>query len=86
MAQVTKKSLLIVNDDGIEAPGLKALVRTLLKDERFVVRVVAPATEQSAKSGAMTVHGTLECQKHEFAEPGESSFLVLLPALTSPPH
>lgn len=68
-----RKRLLIVNDDGIEAPGLKALVKRLLKeDSRFEVRVVAPATEQSAKSGAMTVHGKLEAQKHVFEEPGPS--------------
>ena len=44
-------------------------------DSRFLVRVVAPATEQSAKSGAMTVHGLLDAQRHRFQEPGTLSLL-----------
>ena len=50
--------ILLVNDDGILAPGLKALerlARTLSKD----VLVVAPETEQSAASHSLTLHRTL---------------------------
>lgn len=64
--------VLVVNDDGIEAPGIKALVARLVR-EGLDVRVVAPAVEQSAKSGAMTVHGVLEAEVHAYAEAGALS-------------
>jgi 5'-nucleotidase len=45
--------VLVSNDDGIEAPGIIALVRELNK--HFDVRVSAPEKEQSAKSHSVTV-------------------------------
>ena len=54
--------ILLVNDDGILAPGLKALerlARTLSKD----VLVVAPETEQSAASHSLTLHRTLSLMR-----------------------
>ena len=54
--------ILLVNDDGILAPGLKALerlARTLSKD----VLVVAPETEQSAASHSLTLHRTLSLRR-----------------------
>ena len=54
--------ILLVNDDGILAPGLKALerlARTLSKD----VLVVAPETEQSAASHSLTLHRPLSLRR-----------------------
>ena len=54
--------ILISNDDGILAPGLKALeriARTLSKD----VWVVAPETEQSAASHSLTLHRPLSLRR-----------------------
>ncbi len=54
--------ILLVNDDGILAPGLKALerlARVLSKD----VWVVAPETEQSAASHSLTLHRPLSLRR-----------------------
>ena len=50
--------ILVTNDDGISAHGLRALVefaKTLGE-----VTVCAPATQQSAKSNAIIVHVPIE--------------------------
>lgn len=53
MNKINKKlNILITNDDGINAPGLKALVETLAPLAN--ITVVAPANEQSAKSLSLT--------------------------------
>jgi 5'-nucleotidase len=55
---IDRARILVTNDDGIHAPGLKALVRvarTLTKD----VWVVAPETEQSAASHSLTLRRPL---------------------------
>lgn len=49
--------LLLSNDDGIDAPGLRALAHAAA--EQGQVRVVAPATERSAQSHALTMHDPL---------------------------
>ena len=45
--------VLITNDDGVNAPGLAALVKSLSR--RFQVAVVAPEVEQSAVGHAITL-------------------------------
>lgn len=49
--------ILVSNDDGLDAPGIHALARAL--EVIGEVWVVAPATEQSAKSHALTMHHPL---------------------------
>jgi len=46
--------ILLTNDDGISAPGLKALAEELEKE--FEVEVVAPDRERSASSHSITFH------------------------------
>ena len=48
--------ILISNDDGVHAPGLKALVAAFPDDE---VWVVAPDREQSATSHSISLHRPL---------------------------
>ena len=48
--------ILIVNDDGIDANGIKTLIRTLAKEKEFNVCVVAPERERSASGHCITVH------------------------------
>jgi 5'-nucleotidase len=50
--------VLVTNDDGVGAPGIDALVRSLRTLERVRVTVVAPATNQSGTSD-MTTPGPL---------------------------
>jgi 5'-nucleotidase len=54
-------TILVSNDDGIDAPGLLALEEALapLGD----VWTVAPASEQSAKSHALTMHDPLRAER-----------------------
>ncbi|MCA9782033.1 MAG: 5'/3'-nucleotidase SurE [Candidatus Cloacimonetes bacterium] len=54
--------ILLCNDDGVLAPGLRALHRVLA--ERHTVIVCAPATECSAKSNCLTLHQPLKLEKH----------------------
>ncbi len=54
--------ILVSNDDGIFAAGLPPLVGAL--EALGDVRVVAPASEQSASSHALTMHSPLRVRKH----------------------
>lgn len=72
--------ILISNDDGIEAPGLKLLTkvaRSLCRD----VWVVAPEHEQSGASHSLTLHRPLRVRKagpRRFAVDGTPTDCVLL--------
>ena len=54
--------VLISNDDGIDAPGLKLLEKVVRKLAREVW-VVAPETEQSAASHSLTLRQPLRIRK-----------------------
>jgi len=54
-------NILISNDDGIEAPGLKSLAEALSKSHE--VTVVAPDREQSATSHSLTLQRPLRVKK-----------------------
>ncbi len=54
--------ILLVNDDGIFSPGLKSL-NSLAKNFTNDVWTVAPDTERSAASHALTLHHPLRVQK-----------------------
>ena len=53
--------ILITNDDGISAPGLKALIAVMAEIGDIVV--VAPDTPQSAMGHAITINSTLYLNK-----------------------
>jgi 5'-nucleotidase len=81
--------VLISNDDGIEAPGIRAL--TGLVRELADVWVVAPDSEQSAKSHALTMDTPLrapEVRKGEWAvsgTPADCIYLAIESLLPSDP-
>lgn len=54
--------ILLINDDGYSAPGLKALAKALSGFAQ--VTVVAPSLEQSAKSHAITLHTPMRIHEH----------------------
>ncbi|MBC8531197.1 5'/3'-nucleotidase SurE [Gehongia tenuis] len=56
--------ILVTNDDGIRAPGIRALVEQLAP--KHDITVVAPAEEQSAKSHSITIHTPLMVRKQVF--------------------
>ena len=51
--------VLIVNDDGIYAPGLRALAE-MMRGEGHEVNIVAPQTERSGAGHSMTMFGPVE--------------------------
>ncbi len=57
--------VMIANDDGVDAPGIKALVTVLAQDPAYRITVVAPLTQQSAKGHALVIHGEVEVRQHE---------------------
>lgn len=70
---------LLTNDDGIEAPGLAALAAAM--EGLGELWTVAPATEQSAKSHALTMHEPLRVVEHgprRFAVTGTPADCVYL--------
>lgn len=72
--------VLISNDDGLGAPGLKALERAM-KRIAGEVWVVAPETEQSAASHSLTLRTPLRIRKiskHKFAINGTPTDAVML--------
>ena len=70
-----KPLILVTNDDGITAPGLRALIRTMKQLGDVVV--VAPDSPQSGMGHAITVDSTLFSKKvvvdHEEGAPNEYS-------------
>ncbi len=56
--------ILLVNDDGYLSEGILTLER-VLKEKGHEICVAAPHTQQSAKSHAMTVHGTMIVHRHD---------------------
>ena len=57
------KTILVTNDDGIDAPGLKALAESLA--EVGEVTVVAPDKEMSATSQSISLHTPLRVRKYD---------------------
>merc|ERR1711974_288863 len=57
---------LVTNDDGITAPGIRALI-SVMKDIGNVV-VVAPDSPQSAMGHAITINDTLYCDPVKMTE------------------
>lgn len=57
-------NILLVNDDGYKAEGILTLER-VLREKGNDVCMVAPHTQQSAKSHAMTVSGEVVMHRHD---------------------
>ncbi len=78
--ELARARILVCNDDGVEAPGIKLLTRiakTLSRD----VWVVAPEQEQSGASHSLTLHRPLRVRKlgpRRFAVDGTPTDCVLL--------
>ncbi|WP_340064620.1 5'/3'-nucleotidase SurE [Ascidiimonas aurantiaca] len=65
----SKPLILVTNDDGITAPGLRALIRVM--NEIGDVVVVAPDSPQSAMGHAITINSTLYCSPISIEDEGE---------------
>ena len=76
---MTNKRILVTNDDGIHAPGLKALEAALRQVGE--VTVAAPDREMSATSQSISLHSPLRVHRydeHHFAVTGTPADTVIL--------
>ncbi|KAL5541577.1 hypothetical protein UlMin_009287 [Ulmus minor] len=69
-----RATIMVTNDDGIEAPGLQALVQVLLSTKRYVVQVCAPDSEKSAVSHSTTYLHPISVKQVEIQ--GTTAFAV----------
>jgi len=60
-----RPTLLVTNDDGIDAPGIRALVEVLLETGRYNVNVCAPDSEKSAVGHSVTARGNITVRQVE---------------------
>ncbi|NOZ95100.1 MAG: 5'/3'-nucleotidase SurE [Acidobacteria bacterium] len=56
--------VMIVNDDGIAAPGIEALARAVAADPAYRVTVVAPVQQQSGVGHALVIRRSIEVAPH----------------------
>ena len=85
--------ILLTNDDGIHAPGIKALWEEMSKLGK--ITVVAPDSERSASSQAITVHNPIWVSEHSICDsisafkiggtPADCIKLALKALLDNPP-
>ncbi|KAM6545447.1 hypothetical protein CsatB_026183 [Cannabis sativa] len=69
-----RPTIMVTNDDGIDAPGLRALVQVLVSTSRYIVQVCAPDSEKSAVSHSITWRHPLAVNKVEIE--GTTAFAV----------
>ncbi|KAK4365932.1 hypothetical protein RND71_013812 [Anisodus tanguticus] len=69
-----KPSVMVTNDDGIDAPGLRSLVRVLVTSNLFNVLVCAPDSEKSAVSHSISWQHPLSVKKVDIS--GVTAFAV----------
>ena len=69
-----KPLILVVNDDGISAPGIRKLIG-IMKDFGDVV-VVAPEGPQSGMGHAITINATLRCDKITIDDGAQTEYSV----------
>jgi Survival protein SurE len=73
---MARQTVLVSNDDGIAAPGIVALVRHLVAAGCCQVTVVAPASEQSAKSQALTLGHAFVAENSDYHSDAHASLAV----------
>ncbi|GMP77064.1 hypothetical protein CsSME_00033470 [Camellia sinensis var. sinensis] len=69
-----RPTVMVTNDDGIDAPGLRALVRVLVSANRYEVFVCAPDSEKSAVSHSITWRNAVSVKEVEID--GATAFAV----------
>jgi len=60
--------ILLTNDDGISAPGLQAVRRTLREIEGVELEVIAPDSNRSATARSITTRSPLSVEEVEFGD------------------
>ncbi|KAF8016839.1 hypothetical protein BT93_H2145 [Corymbia citriodora subsp. variegata] len=75
MASVNRPTIMVTNDDGIDASGLRSLVRVLVSSGRYNVQVCAPNSEKSAVSHSITCRHPLAARRVNIE--GATAFAVV---------
>lgn len=57
--------VMVTNDDGIDAPGIRAMVAALTEDPSYRVTVVAPAEQQSVSSQSHVTRQEVAVRAHQ---------------------
>ncbi|XP_059299020.1 uncharacterized protein LOC132051811 isoform X1 [Lycium ferocissimum] len=73
-SEYKKPSVMVTNDDGIDAPGLRSLVQVLVSSNLFNVLVCAPDSEKSAVSHSISWQHPLSVKKVDIS--GATAFAV----------
>lgn len=73
---MAKPRILITNDDGINAPGIKALINELARQGFADVFVSAPSGERSAQSHAITLGRYMRCDSWAVATMSAALWLL----------
>lgn len=74
----SKPNILITNDDGIHAPGIRHLWNSL--HEKANITIVAPSTEQSAVGLSITIRRPLHLEKVDWPKDGAAWSVTGTPA------
>ena len=86
--ELPPRRILVINDDGIESPGLWAAVRALRR--LAPVFVVAPSRQQSGVGASLTLHEAIGVRPWplppEFAAPSAAAAPALTPGGDASPH
>ncbi|KAJ0442882.1 putative 5'-nucleotidase [Helianthus annuus] len=67
VAGAHRPTIMITNDDGIHAPGLQALVRTLVSTHRYRIWICAPDSDNSSVSHSATVRRAVSATPTEIS-------------------
>ncbi|MDR1961329.1 MAG: 5'/3'-nucleotidase SurE, partial [Gracilibacteraceae bacterium] len=68
-------NILITNDDGFQAPGLRILYETLAASGRHVITVAAPDRERSGCGRSLTLRRPLFAVRHELRD-GDAGYAI----------
>ena len=74
--------VMIANDDGVNAPGIEALARTVAGDPGYRVTVVAPAKNQSAIGHALVIRRAIKVAPHKLVGGAPAWSVDATPATT----
>ena len=81
--ETTPFHIMLVNDDGVNAPGIEALAAVLHADSSYRVTVVAPTEHQSGKGSALTIYGAIALRPHEPVGGAPAGSVDATPATTT---
>lgn len=63
--EVQAYHVMLVNDDGVDAPGIAAMAEALAADASYRVTIVAPEEPQSGKGHALVIRGEIPVREYE---------------------